>query len=289
MKGTVLVAALIAVAQGLSAATFAVLPDLERVRNSEYVESYVFTTSSAELIAEIRNRIAKKESMEPQVRIAPDADGVNRDVLVDDQPAWNWHVVEVVSIDPFPESQNAAPKPWRDTPLREIDSDVAGFIAANGDVIAPRYLSRVVEINPDDPGSVINVSNRGILGTGDEVLICGLIVAGTTPRLVLVRALGPTLQDLGVPGAAADPALRLYRGQTLIAGNDNWEEQAKPELIKEALPADLLPGHPAEAALLVLLEPGAYTIHGSSAAGEGIGLLDAFDVSAMPRFDVIAF
>ncbi|MGH8019756.1 MAG: hypothetical protein ACREIA_16035, partial [Opitutaceae bacterium] len=96
----------------------------------------------------------------------------------------------------------------------------------------------------------------GILGTGENVLICGLIVRGSTPRLVLMRALGPTLEDFGVSGAASDPALRLYRGSTLIAENDNWQDQPRPELI-EALPSHLHPGNPAEAALVVILEPGA--------------------------------
>ncbi|MGH8019753.1 MAG: hypothetical protein ACREIA_16020, partial [Opitutaceae bacterium] len=198
MKASIMSAALIVAAQSLSAATFAVFPDLESVPEPEFVESYVFTTTSESLISEIRNRIANDEIIIPRVRIAPGADGVNRNYQVSDRPAWSWHVVEIVSIDPFPETDEAGPKPWRDTPLRVIEADVAGFIATNGDLISPRYLTRVVEIDPDDPGSFINVSNRGILGTGENVLICGLIVRGSTPRLVLMRALGPTLEDFGV-------------------------------------------------------------------------------------------
>jgi len=59
--------------------------------------------------------------------------------------------------------------------------------------------------------------------TGDNVMIGGFIVAGTEPRRVIVRAIGPELTQYGVPDVLADPALELHNGTgALIASNNNW-------------------------------------------------------------------
>src|SRR5213595_1553687 len=66
-----------------------------------------------------------------------------------------------------------------------------------------------------------NISTRGLVQTGDNVLIAGIIVVGQTPRKVIVRAIGPSLS---VPGKLADPTLELHDASgTTIAANDNWK------------------------------------------------------------------
>jgi len=73
-----------------------------------------------------------------------------------------------------------------------------------------------------------NISTRGRVGVGDEVLIGGFIVTGSVPKTVAVRGIGPSLGAFGVPDPLADPTLEL-RGSNgaLIIQNDNWQEDPK--------------------------------------------------------------
>jgi hypothetical protein len=73
---------------------------------------------------------------------------------------------------------------------------------------------------------LINLSNRSLAGTKDNVMITGFILEGTTPETILIRGLGPSLGDAGVRRVLSDPALRLFSGSELIAANDNWQEAA---------------------------------------------------------------
>ena len=77
------------------------------------------------------------------------------------------------------------------------------------------------------PGRSVNLATRMQVGTGDNALIAGFIMQGSTPKRLLVRALGPSLTQLGVPNAMADPVLEL-RDNTgaLLATNDNWGDAA---------------------------------------------------------------
>ncbi|MBL9209506.1 MAG: hypothetical protein JNL92_03510, partial [Opitutaceae bacterium] len=69
-------------------------------------------------------------------------------------------------------------------------------------------------------GPFINLSTRALVGTGDSVLIPGLVIGGTNARRVLVRAVGPTLSGFGVGGVLADPVLTVFRGAATFAAND---------------------------------------------------------------------
>ena len=71
---------------------------------------------------------------------------------------------------------------------------------------------------------VLNLSTRGTVSTGDNVLINGFIITGTDPKTVVLRALGPSLSDFGLSGVLADPVLSVYNSSgTVIASNDNWQ------------------------------------------------------------------
>src|SRR5204862_629361 len=79
-----------------------------------------------------------------------------------------------------------------------------------------------------------NISTRGLVQTGDEALIGGLIVLGQNPLRVIVRAIGPSLP---VPGVLANPTLEFRDGNgALIASNDNWRSDQEAEIIATGIP-----------------------------------------------------
>ena len=123
---------------------------------------------------------------------------------------------------------------------------------------------------------LVNLSTRGRIGTGDEVLIGGLVVQGSGPKKVIVRAVGPSLAGI-LPGALANPAMDIYNSSgQVIASNDDWTTSAqKAEIIASTLP----PSHSLESAIVTTLAPGAYTaiVRGVN-NGTGIGLVEAFDL-----------
>ncbi len=123
---------------------------------------------------------------------------------------------------------------------------------------------------------LVNVSVRAQVGTGDNVLIPGIVVAGDSAQTFLIRAVGPTLADFGVTGPLTDPVLEVLSGQSVLANNDNWSEAADADAVRAAAVstgAFALPASSADAALLVQLEPGVYTARVSgvgTTAGEAL-------------------
>ena len=83
----------------------------------------------------------------------------------------------------------------------------------------------VYDLSPDASSILGNISTRGFVQTGDDVMIGGFMVAGTQPKRVIVRAIGPELTQYGVPNALVNPTLELHDGTgALIASNDNWHD-----------------------------------------------------------------
>jgi len=123
-----------------------------------------------------------------------------------------------------------------------------------------------------------NISTRGFVDVDDNVMIAGLIVGpdnGGTLN-VLVRALGPTLGDLGVPGVLANPTLDLVNSSgTVIRSNDNWKDSQRSEIEG----AHLAPNHDEESALVETLAPGSYTavVRGSGRT-TGVGLVEVYNI-----------
>jgi hypothetical protein len=130
-------------------------------------------------------------------------------------------------------------------------------------------------------GTLINVSTRAFVGTGEDVLIGGFVVGGTTPKRMLIRAAGPALAAYGVTNWLADPMLRISPAAQTLA-NDNWSEQPNSALV--ATTAAQVGAFPfgsgsRDAALLLTLAPGAYTAVVEGVGGlTGVGLVEAYDV-----------
>jgi hypothetical protein len=117
-----------------------------------------------------------------------------------------------------------------------------------------------------------NISTRGFVNTGQGQLIGGFIIRGG-PKLVLIRALGPTL---GVSPALADPKLQLFQNNSLLVENDNWQSASNAA---EVTATSIPPKDAKEAAILVRLEPGNYTTVVSGADnGTGISLVEVYEI-----------
>lgn len=125
------------------------------------------------------------------------------------------------------------------------------------------------------------VGTRGFVGTADHVLISGVIISGSVPLRVLVRALGPSLTDAGLRGALADPTVELFNSNgQLILSNDNWKDTQQSEI--EA--TGLAPTDDLESAAVVTLSPGAYTsIVAGVDGGTGLGFLQWYSLGAPRR------
>jgi hypothetical protein len=131
------------------------------------------------------------------------------------------------------------------------------------------------DLDPDPASKLVNISTRGFVQTGNDVMIGGFIMGGGPGTTnVVVRGIGPSLGAFGITNPLADPMLELHDsyGATLDS-NDDW--RANQAAIQAT---GLQPGNDAESALLKTnLPPGAYTVilRGKN-GGTGIGVLEAY-------------
>jgi hypothetical protein len=136
-------------------------------------------------------------------------------------------------------------------------------------------LAEVYDLDSGSSAKLANISTRGFIDTGDNVMIGGFIVGGTEPATILVRAIGPTLTSFGVKGALADPTLELHDANGSSIDNDNWRETQENEIIATTIP----PHNDREPAILATLVPGNYTavVRGKNNT-TGIGLVEAYNL-----------
>jgi len=123
----------------------------------------------------------------------------------------------------------------------------------------------------------INLSTRMHVQTGDNIGVGGFIVTGTAPKRVIIRAIGPSLSQFNVPTPLADPVLELHgpNGFATIT-NDNWRDTQEAEIIATGIP----PTNDLESAIVVTLDPGAYTaIVRGKANTSGNALVEIYDLN----------
>jgi Putative Ig domain len=122
------------------------------------------------------------------------------------------------------------------------------------------------------PSGAVNISTRVFVGTGDNVLIGGFIVTGNAPKVVIIRALGPST---GAPGALQDPVLELHDSHGGVVTNDNWRT-TQEQIIKDTT---IPPPDDRESAIVIALDPGNYTAIVSGKNGStGIALVEVYDL-----------
>jgi hypothetical protein len=157
--------------------------------------------------------------------------------------------------------------------LRELEPGTyTAIVSAVSDINGIGLVS-VDTINNNDAVEVINISTRAVVGNGDESEIPGFIISGTDKKTVLIMALGKSLQNAGVE-TELDPKIQLYKmdasGSTLIATNDNWQDDDNSSKI----PEHMRPKDDSEAAMLRELEAGTYTAVVTSVSGiNNVGLV----------------
>jgi len=168
-------------------------------------------------------------------------------------------------------------------PSNDLESAVVVTLPANGtnytiilrgDTGPGIGLVEVYDLDRTVDSKLANISTRGFVEPGNNVLIGGMIVLGQSPLRVIVRAIGPSLP---LTGSLSDPTLELYDGAgTLLAANDNWRSDQEAEIIATGLP----PSNNMESAIVRNLAPGNYTaiVRGVDDA-TGVALVEVYGLN----------
>ena len=114
-------------------------------------------------------------------------------------------------------------------------------------------MFEVYDLDRTVNSKLANISTRGLVQTGNNVMIGGFIVVGPDSQKVIVRAMGPSLP---LSGALANPTLELHDGNgALFAANDDWRSDQEAEIIATGI----APSNNLESAIVRTLAPGNYT------------------------------
>ena len=133
----------------------------------------------------------------------------------------------------------------------------------------------------DDSGRTVNLSTRAQVRLGEGGLFGGFVVKGPAFKRMLIRAVGPTLSLFGVGNALADPILTIFSGQKIVATNDRWQSDQAAAIAAAAasVGAFNLTANSQDAALLITVAPGAYTVEvKGKGETEGIALLEIYEI-----------
>ena len=206
-----------------------------------------------------------------------------QDVVVASNDNWG--------LDPNAAAIAAIPGPFPFLPgskdaalLLSVDSDRTALVGDVNNVVGVT-LVEVYDVGTGNSPRLVNVSTLNFSGTGDSVLIAGFIVSGNTPKTLLIRGVGPTIGSapFNVGGTLTDPVMEIHttiNGQdVVVAKNDDWGSEPN------AAAAAAIPGPFAlnvgskDAALLITLPAGAYTVQVAGVnQTTGNALIEIYDV-----------
>lgn len=133
-----------------------------------------------------------------------------------------------------------------------------------------------VEAKAPQAAQPLNVSTRLRVQTGEGAMIGGFIITGNAAKKVIIRAIGPSLEQSGIAGALADPTVELNGSNGAIASNDNWRDNQEAEIESSGIP----PLDDRESAIVATLAPGSYTavVEGKDQT-TGVGLVEVYDLN----------
>jgi hypothetical protein len=134
----------------------------------------------------------------------------------------------------------------------------------------------VYDVSQVAGSKLANISTRGVIQSGANVLIGGFILGGSDSNArILVRAIGPSLTNFGVTNALPDPTLELHDGNgALIVSNDNWKSAQQTEIEQ----TQIAPQNDAESAIVADLPPGLYTAVVAGKNTNGVGLIEIYNL-----------
>ena len=135
-----------------------------------------------------------------------------------------------------------------------------------------------------DLEKLVNISTRGQVGAGDNVMIAGFVIGGTQPKSVLIRGIGPSLATFNVTGVLSASRLELFSGATSLAVGNDWGASANATaMVATSLRVSAFPlaANSRDAVLLLTLQPGNYTAVLSGQNGvTGAGMVEVYDATA---------
>ncbi|MBA2269221.1 MAG: hypothetical protein H0W20_01320 [Chthoniobacterales bacterium] len=138
-------------------------------------------------------------------------------------------------------------------------------------------LVEVYDLDQAVDSKLANISTRGVVETGNNVMIGGFVLGKeTSAARVIVRAIGPTLAESGISGALADPVLELRDSNgELVRSNNNWKESQQAEIEATGIP----PRNDLESAIVATLPPAPYTaIVAGNGGTTGVGLVEVYQL-----------
>src|SRR5262249_26991227 len=146
-------------------------------------------------------------------------------------------------------------------------------------------LVEVYDLSEDTDSVLGNISTRSLVQTGDNVMIGGVIIDGSGPKKIILRAIGPELTSYGIPNALADPTFELHNSTGgLIASNNNWQTTVIGGIITASQVSAIqnsghAPTQPSESAIIATLQPGNYTAIVSGVNNTtGVALVEVYDL-----------
>jgi hypothetical protein len=169
----------------------------------------------------------------------------------------------IVSNDNWKDTQRSDIEATTIPPSNDLESAIVATLPANNAAYTAIVrgkgggtgvgLVEIYDLNSTADSKLANISTRGLVQTGDNVMIGGLIVLGNAAQKVVARAIGPSLP---VAGKLADPLLELRdKNGALLRANDNWKTDQKAEIEATGVP----PTSDLESAVVQTLPPGNYT------------------------------
>jgi glucose/arabinose dehydrogenase len=191
----------------------------------------------------------------------------------------------VATNDNWKETQQADIQDTGLAPLNDLESAIVTTLSAGTHTAIIRGkndttgagLVEVYDVDEVAASRLANLSTRGFVQTGDNVMIGGFIVgAGNASSRIVLRAIGPSLSTRGVANPLADPVLELFDGNGApLAANDNWKDNQTQAT--QITAAGLAPENDAEAAMIAEMAPGLYTAIVSGKSGTtGVALVEAY-------------
>jgi hypothetical protein len=148
-------------------------------------------------------------------------------------------------------------------------------------------LVEIYDLTPSDGSRFVNISTRGLVGTGDFQMIVGCTVAGNGHERMLIRGVGPGLgTTFGLAGTLANPSLTLYdNSQNVVAANDDWSDSAQTDQIRSlgaSTGAFALPEGSIDSSIIALQPPGNYTAIVGAKPGTTFGGLALVELYEAP-------